>query len=104
MMLRFSLDQAAAAERIEAAVKDVLGQGLRTADICSAGTTRVGTKEMGDARGRPRSEATRAEPGSCRPCARRAAGAEGLHNYGKTAKWRRLWWDWWAGAAWSARC
>jgi 3-isopropylmalate dehydrogenase len=49
MMLRFSLDQAAAADRIEAAVKGVLAQGLRTADICSAGTTRVGTKEMGDA-------------------------------------------------------
>ena len=49
MMLRFSLDQAVAADRIEAAVKGVLAQGLRTADICSAGTTRVGTKEMGDA-------------------------------------------------------
>jgi 3-isopropylmalate dehydrogenase len=30
-------------------VKDVLAQGLRTADIHSEGTTRVGTKEMGDA-------------------------------------------------------
>ena len=49
MMLRFSLDQAAAAERIQAAVKGVLAQGLRTADIYSAGTTRVGTGEMGDA-------------------------------------------------------
>ena len=49
MMLRFSLDQAAAADRIDAAVKGVLAQGLRTADIHSAGTTRVGTKEMGDA-------------------------------------------------------
>ena len=49
MMLRFSLDQAAAADRIESAVKGVLSQGLRTADIFSAGTTRVGTKEMGDA-------------------------------------------------------
>jgi 3-isopropylmalate dehydrogenase len=49
MMLRYSLDQAAAADRIEAAVKAVLGLGLRTADIHSAGTTRVGTKEMGDA-------------------------------------------------------
>jgi 3-isopropylmalate dehydrogenase len=49
MMLRFSLDQAEAADRIERAVKGVLAQGLRTADIHSEGTTRVGTKEMGDA-------------------------------------------------------
>ena len=49
MMLRFSLNQAAAADRIEAAVKAVLGAGLRTADIFSAGTTRVGTEAMGDA-------------------------------------------------------
>ena len=33
MMLRFSLNQEAAAQRIEAAVKSVLAQGLRTADI-----------------------------------------------------------------------
>ncbi len=49
MMLRFSLNQAAAADRIEAAVAKVLQQGLRTADIHSEGTTRVGTVEMGDA-------------------------------------------------------
>ncbi|MFN3417440.1 MAG: 3-isopropylmalate dehydrogenase [Caldimonas sp.] len=49
MMLRFSLDQAEAADRIERAVQEVLAQGLRTADIHSEGTTRVGTKEMGDA-------------------------------------------------------
>jgi 3-isopropylmalate dehydrogenase len=49
MMLRYSLDQAQAADRIEAAVKKVLAQGLRTPDIHSAGTTRVGTREMGDA-------------------------------------------------------
>ncbi|MCZ4312709.1 3-isopropylmalate dehydrogenase [Comamonadaceae bacterium G21597-S1] len=49
MMLRFSLDQAEAADRIEAAVGKVLEQGLRTADIHSEGTTRVGTREMGDA-------------------------------------------------------
>ena len=49
MMLRFSLDEPAAADRIESAVKGVLSQGLRTADIFSAGSTRVGTKEMGDA-------------------------------------------------------
>ncbi len=49
MMLRYSLNQEAAAQRIEAAVKTVLNQGLRTADIFSAGMTRVGTQEMGAA-------------------------------------------------------
>ena len=49
MMLRFSLNQPEAADRIEAAVKAVLAQGLRTPDIHSPGTTRVGTREMGEA-------------------------------------------------------
>ena len=49
MMLRFSLNQIEAADRIEAAVKNVLSQGLRTADIFGDGTTRVSTVEMGDA-------------------------------------------------------
>ena len=49
MMLRFSLNQADAADRIETAVKAVLAQGLRTPDIYSAGTTKVGTAQMGDA-------------------------------------------------------
>ncbi|MDY0309254.1 MAG: 3-isopropylmalate dehydrogenase [Castellaniella sp.] len=49
MMLRYSLDAAPAAERIEAAVQAVLARGLRTADIHEAGTTRVSTSEMGDA-------------------------------------------------------
>jgi len=49
MMLRFSLKQPAAADRIEAAVKSVLTKGLRTADIFSPGTTRVNTQEMGAA-------------------------------------------------------
>ena len=49
MMLRFSLNQPEAAERIETAVKQVLTQGLRTPDIWSAGTTKVGTAQMGDA-------------------------------------------------------
>ena len=49
MMLRYSLNQEAAAQRIESAVKTVLNQGLRTADIFSAGMTRVGTVEMGTA-------------------------------------------------------
>ncbi|MFN0000262.1 MAG: 3-isopropylmalate dehydrogenase [Burkholderiaceae bacterium] len=49
MMLRFSLNQAQAADRIEAAVRSVLSQGLRTADIHSPGTTLVGTRAMGQA-------------------------------------------------------
>ncbi|AMO22073.1 3-isopropylmalate dehydrogenase [Ramlibacter solisilvae] len=49
MMLRFSLNQPQAADRIESAVKDVLAAGLRTADIHSEGTTKVGTRQMGDA-------------------------------------------------------
>ena len=49
MMLRYSLAQPEAADRIESAVEQVLASGLRTADIWSEGTTRVGTREMGDA-------------------------------------------------------
>ena len=49
MMLRYSLHQPAAAERIESAVKAVLSAGLRTADIWSEGTRKVGTREMGEA-------------------------------------------------------
>jgi 3-isopropylmalate dehydrogenase len=49
MMLRFTLNQPESADRVEAAVRHVLGQGLRTADIWSAGTRNVGTREMGDA-------------------------------------------------------
>jgi len=49
MMLRYSLHQPEAADRIESAVRDVLASGLRTADIWSEGHTRVGTREMGDA-------------------------------------------------------
>jgi 3-isopropylmalate dehydrogenase len=49
MMLRYSLNQVQAADRIESAVRQVLASGLRTADIWSAGTTQVGTRAMGDA-------------------------------------------------------
>ena len=49
MMLRFSLNNEAAALHIESAVKKVLDLGLRTADIHSAGTTRISTVEMGEA-------------------------------------------------------
>jgi 3-isopropylmalate dehydrogenase len=49
MMLRYSLNQPQAADRIESAVQQVLAQGLRTADIHSEGTTKIGTAQMGDA-------------------------------------------------------
>jgi 3-isopropylmalate dehydrogenase len=49
MMMRYSFDDAASAERIERAVSQVLDQGLRTADIASPGTRQVGTAAMGDA-------------------------------------------------------
>lgn len=49
MMLRFSLNQEEAASRIERAVQSVLEQGLRTPDIFSEGTQKVGTVEMGEA-------------------------------------------------------
>jgi 3-isopropylmalate dehydrogenase len=49
MMLRYSLDRAEQAERIEAAVRAVLAQGLRTADIAAPGTDTVSTVAMGDA-------------------------------------------------------
>ncbi|MGC2518540.1 MAG: 3-isopropylmalate dehydrogenase [Burkholderiales bacterium] len=49
MMLRYSLNQDRVAGRIEGAVKKVLAQGYRTADIHQPGMIRVGTKEMGDA-------------------------------------------------------
>ena len=49
MMLRYSLAQPDSADRIESAVKAVLSAGLRTTDIWSQGTKKVGTVEMGDA-------------------------------------------------------
>ncbi|MGE8688539.1 MAG: 3-isopropylmalate dehydrogenase [Achromobacter sp.] len=49
MLLRYSLNLAPQADRIEAAVRRVLAEGLRTADIYEPGTTKVGTAEMGDA-------------------------------------------------------
>ena len=47
MLLRYSLDQDAAADAIEAAVREVLKDGYRTVDIMSEGCTQVGTEEMG---------------------------------------------------------
>jgi len=49
MMLRYTLNQSDAADRIESAVRSVLAAGLRTADIWREGDKRVGTREMGDA-------------------------------------------------------
>ncbi|OOV88306.1 3-isopropylmalate dehydrogenase [Oceanospirillum linum] len=49
MMLRYSLNEIAAADRIEQAVEKVLDQGLRTADIMSEGCKLVSTEEMGAA-------------------------------------------------------
>ncbi|MCD0504113.1 3-isopropylmalate dehydrogenase [Bordetella petrii] len=49
MLLRYSLNQAAQADRIETAVRSVLADGLRTADIHEPGTTKVSTSQMGDA-------------------------------------------------------
>jgi 3-isopropylmalate dehydrogenase len=49
MMLRYTFGRADAAERIEGAVRQVLRQGLRTADIWQEGTRRIGTEEMGAA-------------------------------------------------------
>ncbi len=49
MMLRYSLNEVAAADAIEAAVSKVLDQGLRTGDIWSAGMEKVSTEHMGEA-------------------------------------------------------
>jgi 3-isopropylmalate dehydrogenase len=48
MLLRYSLDRGPDADRVEAAVLEVLNEGYRTADIGSPGTRSVGTGEMGD--------------------------------------------------------
>lgn len=49
MMLRYSLNMKDAADSVEAAVKKVLEQGFRTADIMQPGMKKVSTSEMGDA-------------------------------------------------------
>ena len=48
MMLRYTFDNEAAAQRIENAVKKVLAAGYRTGDIFEVGTKRVSCSEMGD--------------------------------------------------------
>lgn len=47
MMLRYSLDQDAAADAIEAAIDRVLEKGYRTPDLCGEGLTKVSTSQMG---------------------------------------------------------
>jgi 3-isopropylmalate dehydrogenase len=49
MMLRYTFNQDRAADRIDNAVKKVLAQGFRTADIYAAGMRMVGTAGMGEA-------------------------------------------------------
>ncbi len=50
MALRYSFDQGAEADRLEAAVEAVLASGARTADLLAAeGETPISTSEMGDA-------------------------------------------------------
>ena len=48
MLLRYSLNKGADADRIDAAVLRVLEHGYRTRDIHAAGMKLVGTREMGD--------------------------------------------------------
>lgn len=48
MMLRYSFDLDKEADEIDNAVKQVLKEGCRTADIMSEGCTLVGCKQMGD--------------------------------------------------------
>jgi len=49
MLLKYTFNELEWADRIDQAVKTVLAQGYRTPDIHEAGTTKVGTNEMGDA-------------------------------------------------------
>ena len=48
MMLRYSFDLDKEADAIDEAVKQVLKEGYRTADIMSEGCTKVGCRQMGD--------------------------------------------------------
>ncbi len=49
MMLRYSLDQSAAADAIDSAVERTLEAGVFTADIAPPGASAVGTSDMGQA-------------------------------------------------------
>jgi 3-isopropylmalate dehydrogenase len=48
MLLRYSLNMSAEADRVEAAVRRVLEAGHRTRDIAAGGEKALGTREMGD--------------------------------------------------------
>jgi 3-isopropylmalate dehydrogenase len=48
MLLRYSLERPADADRVEQAVERTLAAGYRTKDIHTAGTTLIGTTQMGD--------------------------------------------------------
>jgi len=49
MMLRYSFDMSAEADRLDQAVEAVLAKGLRTADIMTEGCTAISTQQMGEA-------------------------------------------------------
>jgi 3-isopropylmalate dehydrogenase len=49
MMLRYTLNEPGLAGRVERAVARVLDSGLRTGDIFTEGTQKVGTRQMGEA-------------------------------------------------------
>ena len=49
MALRYSFGMGETADRLERAIAAVLDKGLRTADIWTAGTEKIGTTAMGDA-------------------------------------------------------
>jgi len=49
MALRYSFNLGDLADRIEKAISDVLGQGLRTADIAGGVKETLSTAQMGDA-------------------------------------------------------
>ena len=49
MMLRYTFDDEANAQKVESAVKKELDQGFRTADIVTDGCKKVGCSAMGDA-------------------------------------------------------
>jgi 3-isopropylmalate dehydrogenase len=49
MMMRYTFGEEVIAQRIEAAVRKTLQQGLRTGDIYQAGMQKIGCAAMGDA-------------------------------------------------------
>src|SRR3546814_5600383 len=50
MMFKYSFDRGDIADRIDAAVKQVLNDGVRTGDIAQTGEAAIGTREMGNAK------------------------------------------------------